>query len=62
MATIIRQPSKAFIDALESKGFSIQDCPCCEIQPEWETLPIIKAIRETEQETGEQYQIRGLDQ
>ena len=52
----IHQPSKAFLQALKAKGFDYQDCPCCEIQPEWEDLPIIKAIREVEKATGEKYQ------
>lgn len=55
-AIIIKQHSRNFIRTLRKKGFSIKDCPACEIQPEWEDFPIIKAIREVEQMTGESYQ------
>lgn len=51
----IKKPSERFIDGLKQRGVSLKDCPACPIQPEWEHLPAIKAIRAVEKETGEPY-------
>ena len=47
--------SALFIKGMNKRGFSISDCPACEIQPEWESFPIIRAIRELEKELDVKY-------
>ena len=47
--------SAELIAAIESRGFSIDDCPIEAIQPNWEQFPIVRAIRAAEKQTGQQY-------
>jgi len=54
--------SQRMIEAIEKQGFSIGDCPCdTVILPEWESFPIVQAIRKAEQETGEAFFMRLTD-
>ena len=44
-----------FSKKLEDLGFSLNDAPHAPIAPEWESFPIVKAIRKVERETGIKY-------
>jgi hypothetical protein len=42
--------------AIERRGFCLDDCPYSPVQPAWDGFPIVRAIRDAEQETGKIYE------
>ncbi|MCP1674398.1 hypothetical protein J2T57_001500 [Natronocella acetinitrilica] len=41
---------------IERQGFGWEDCPYTPIRPEWESFPIVEAIRAAEAATGDVYE------